>query len=464
MADASPPQDHAEPEPLLARESGRVVSIDILRGLAIFWVMTFHLYVDLTLKLSGAAPLYVAFGDRVGEHRVMASLTALGEVILGQGYMGVALFMMLSGLSLTMNAYRRPEPGILQGYIARFRRLVVAYWGGVAILVSTVAVIALLQMFIDGGSYAHQWWNVRIGEIQPVRIEWDDVAWALSVFGWPFRTKVNTVPVGSLWFVQLLLQYYLIFPFALVVLKKIGPWNFAAAGLAVTLVARAILVHYAKGSMEDVYVFRYVESFAPFRGSEFYLGISMGYLLVHRRQAMREWVTSPVDVLGLTVIAVLLLWGGTEFAPNSDELFVFGDVMVSLGLAIIVLPLLFKLPGRLEVSLLAKALVFLGVISFMALVVDDGMRYVSSFLRYEGYAHGPGWWFFLWVVYIPGGALIAYPLTKLFGLLPRQPALVTVAEPVAAGSAADKYQPPPDDRRRKPPALDSGEPPSVSLT
>lgn len=464
MVDASSLPDHVQPEPLSARESGRIVSIDIIRGLAILWVMTFHLYIDLTLKLAGAAPLYVFFGDRVGEHQVKASLTALGEVVLGQGYMGVALFMMLSGLSLTMNACRRPEPGILHGYMVRFRRLLVAYWGGVAILVGTVAVIAFLQWLIDSGSYADQWWNVRIGEVQPVRVQWDDVAWALSVFGWPFRTKVNTVPVGSLWFVALLLQYYLVFPFALVLLKKIGPWNFAATGVVVTLIARAIIVHYAKGSMDAVYLYRYIVAFAPFRGSEFYLGMSLGHLLAHRRDRMREWVRSPVDALGLTVIAVLLLWGGTEFALKSDELFVFSDVMVSLGLAIIILPLLFKLPGRLEVSFVAKALVFLGVISFMALVVDDGIRYVASFLRYEGYNHGPAWWFFLWVVYIPGGALLAYPLSKLFGLLPREPAPSLATAPVSAAVPSEAHQTAADDRWRTPPPLDGGDPPSVSMT
>jgi hypothetical protein len=96
-------------------------------------------------------------------------------------------------------------------------------------------------------------------------------------------------------------------------------------------------------------------------------------------------------------------------------------------------PLLFKAPGRLEVSAPARALVFLGVISFTALIVDDQMRYVGSFLRYEG-VHGPAWWFFLWVVYIPVGALLAYPLAKLFGLLPKRRAATA---PAAQQHAAD---------------------------
>jgi peptidoglycan/LPS O-acetylase OafA/YrhL len=363
--------------------------------------------------------LYPAFRDRVAEGKPLAALTALGELILGQGYLGVALFMMLSGLSLTMNAYRRAEPGVLRGYAARFRRLIVPYWGGVLLLTGTVAAIALLQVLFDGGSFADQWWNVRIALIQPVHVQWDDVLWALSVMPWLFRDKVATVPVGSLWFVELLLQYYLLFPFALIVLKKLGPWRFALAGIAITIAARAVFVPLGRDSMENIYVARYLDSLAVFRGSEFFIGMSIGYLLVHRREQMEEWVRSAFDIAGLLVIAVLLVMGGTVLGPKADAFLVVGDTMTQIGLAVLLLPLLFKVPGRLETSVVAKALVFLGVISFTALIVDDMMRYVASFLRYEGVS-GPPWWFFLWVVYIPVGTLLAYPLAKLFGLLPQQ--------------------------------------------
>jgi len=131
---------------------------------------------------------------------------------------------------------------------------------------------------------------------------------------------------------------------------------------------------------------------------------------------------------------VLLVMGGTVLGPKADAFLVVGDAMTQIGLAVLLLPLLFKAPGRLETSVVAKALVFLGVISFTALIVDDMMRYVASFLRYEGVS-GPPWWFFLWVVYVPVGTLLAYPLAKLFGLLPQQRRAVTArpkSEPTAA--------------------------------
>jgi hypothetical protein len=56
------------------------------------------------------------------------------------------------------------------------------------------------------------------------------------------------------------------------------------------------------------------------------------------------------------------------------------------------------------------------------------MRFVSSFLQYEGVPDAV-WWFFIVVVYIPGGTLLAYPLAKLLGLLPKQRAANTEIEP-----------------------------------
>jgi peptidoglycan/LPS O-acetylase OafA/YrhL len=410
--------------------SSRVVSIDILRGLAILWVITFHLWADMTYELyDGATPLYEHVRDHALDGKFLAMLTSIGEVILEHGYMGVAVFMMLSGLSLTMNAHRRGEPGMLRGYAVRFRRILPVYWGGVLLLVATVAVIALLQQWLDGGSYQHQWFNVRIGLFSRVGVVWQDVAWALSVGAWVFRDKQDTFPVGSLWFVELLLQYYLIFPFAYIALKKIGPWYFALAGIAVTLAFRAAYVPLSH-PWDTLYSSRYLWALAPLRASEFFIGMSMGHLIATRREQVAEWFRSPIDTAGLVVLGVLLVMTAALITPQGDPQLIFGDVILHLGLACLILPLVFKAPGRLEVSVVARPLVFLGVISFTALIVNDMMRYVGSFLRYEDVT-GPPWWFFLWVVYVPVGTLLAYPLAKVFGLLPSQRTNVAAAAPVA---------------------------------
>jgi hypothetical protein len=66
------------------------------------------------------------------------------------------------------------------------------------------------------------------------------------------------------------------------------------------------------------------------------------------------------------------------------------------------------------------------------------MRFVSSFLQYEG-VPDTIWWFFIVAIYIPVGTLLAYPLAAVLGLLPRQRA--TSPATGAAHGAGVELQP-----------------------
>lgn len=412
------PDQHDTPPPR-ASAAGRIVVIDVLRGLAILWVMTFHLWIDMTGGRFGVSPLWEDLGNRIAEARPLAALTALGELILGSGYQGVAVFMMLSGLSLVMHAELRPARPAWHGMTARLRRMVTAYWAGVLFYCAIFAAVALLQYWLDGGSLRSQLDHVRIGGAIPVRIGFDDIAWALSIFGPLVRGQYGTSPVASLWFVPLLLQYYLLFPLLLPILRRAGPWWFALAAVALTVGARAAYADFSPGSIE-AYDRRTLDYFAPFRGSEFLFGMSLGWLFAHQRQRVAAWVESPLDIAGVLAIAGLMQWASVSIAATSTE----GDALLIVAgqasLVLFTLPLLFKTPGRFETSAVAGALVSLGVISFTALNVNDAMRLVASFVR-DRELQGVLWWTFVVAVYIPlATAAVAWPMAWALRLLPSQ--------------------------------------------
>jgi peptidoglycan/LPS O-acetylase OafA/YrhL len=399
--------------------AARVAVIDVLRGLAILWVMSFHLWLDETGGAILVGAVYEQFFDQVQARNAWGSLASAFEVFLGSGYQGVQVFMMLSGVSLVLNAFRRGEPRALVGYRARFGKLLPAYWAGIGIFVAVYTLIALLQIWRDGGGFHEGWWAITIAHGVPYAYEIVDVVWALSVVGPTFRGEV-TLPVGALWFVPLLLQYYLLFPLLLPLLRRVGPSWFAAFGIAVTIVARTWLLQFGDALIGIEYHRLLLDQLAVFRLAEFTFGMSLGYLFARHRETAAAWVTSPLDVLGLLVLAVLLQWAALGVSWDNVAV---RSVMVTVGfagLALLIAPLLFKPPGLLEVSAPGRALIYLGVISLTALIVNDCMRMVASFIA-TGDPPRAAWWFFLTVVYIPAATvLLAYPLALALRLLPEQ--------------------------------------------
>ena len=397
----------------------RIAVIDVLRGLAILWVMSFHLWLDETGGAILVGAVYEQFFDQVQARDAWGAITSAFEVFLGSGYQGVQVFMMLSGMSLVLNAYRRGEPPALAGYRARWWKLLPAYWVGVLIFVGVYTLIALLQVWRDGGGFEEGWWTITIAHGLPYRYEIEDIPWALSVFG-PIVRDVETFPVGALWFVPLLLQYYLLFPLLLPLLRRVGPWYLALFGVAVTIVARTWLLEYGDAFIGVEHHRRLLDQVAVFRLAEFTFGMSLGYLFARHRDAVREWTASPFDVAGLLVLAVLCQWAALGVSWDNT---LVRSVMVTVGFAglvLLVAPLLFKPPGRLEVSAPGRALIYLGVISLTALIVNDCMRMVASFIA-TGDPPAVAWWFFLIVIYIPAATvLLAHPLARMLGLLPKQ--------------------------------------------
>ena len=432
---------------------GRVVSIDILRGLALLWVMTFHLWGDM-VGYGTRDHLYPALRTAV-LHGDVGLFTRVAEILMANGNLGVELFMMLSGVSLTMNAYHRGEPAALTGYRKRFKRVLPVYWFGILFALATVGTLAALRAWQYGGSPASQWPHVYIAAIGHVRIDWTDVMLGASVVGWPFRMSGLNTPalLGSLWFVELLCAYYLLFPLALRLERRVGPWAFAVLGLAFMLIARAALVPWTHETPGNVNQLRLLTALAPFRIGEFTIGMSVGHLLAARRDDVAGWLRSPADTVGIVFAGIALCLTGVLIQTKGDVAFIVSEALVDVGLALTIAPLLFKMPGRLEGTIVAQGLILIGVVSFTALITDDMMRWIASYLRDEGVT-GPVWWFFLVVVYVPVGVALAYPLAKLFGLLPsqRDPQRNNAGGPPKPPSApvrAGRRRPPRSTRRRE---------------
>lgn len=408
--------------PQAASGDERIVAIDILRGVAIIWVVLFHLWGDLEFFPGAPQQYYEQLTWQVrhgtGLWRIFTSGT---DLLFRDGFQGVPLFMMISGLSLTIAAYRGGDAlSWPRFFFQRFRKLLVPYWVGVALTYGVIAVIAWRQLSLDGGSFADQFsGGVTISLHTHLSIDVGVVFASVALL--PRLTSADWffAPQLALWFVGLLAQYYLLFPILFLVMRRIGVAPFLVATFAITVGANWWIVR-EYGAPE--FKFWLVTGWAPFRLFEFTAGMAMGWLLAapDRHRAL-AFVRQP----GVLIAAVVL---GVAAHTTGDLMIGRWTVrywqslalpLSTLGLALLVLPLLVRRPGRVDVSAPVRALTTVGVMSYAILIVSDAMRLVASQVRLEG-ASGSMWWLFLTAIYVPVTLLLAWPLAQVLGLFPRR--------------------------------------------
>jgi peptidoglycan/LPS O-acetylase OafA/YrhL len=433
--------------------AGRMVSIDILRGIAILWVVLFHLWGDLEYFPGVPREYYQQLWFQLEENRSpWAVITSVTDLVFRKGFQGVPLFMMISGLSLTIAAYRAGDGLRWPAFTyARFRKLLVPYIVGVALTYLVIVLIAWRQASINDATFASQFTGgVTISEKTVLHIDGGVVFASLTLLPRLVEDSWFFAPQLALWFVGLLAQYYLLFPLLFFAMRRFGVAALLLATFAVTVGANAWAVN-QYGALE--LKFFLVTGWAPFRLFEFTAGMALGWLLIDPRGRKKlELVRHPMALaaaigfgLAAMVVGDLLIgwWTADQIIAQSNILYLQAIALplVTLGLAFLSVPLLVRRPSRVDVTVPVRAVVALGVMSYALLIVSDAMRLVASQLLVEDVS-APVWWTFLVAVYVPVSILIAWPLARVLGLMPvRRPApgpsLAAVAPaPVPTGATS----------------------------
>jgi peptidoglycan/LPS O-acetylase OafA/YrhL len=420
--------------------AGRIAGLDMVRGLAILWVVVFHLWVDVKLVALPPADYYHTVWHRISGGQWDRAGTSVVDAVSRIGFQGVPVFMMLSGLSLYLSASRRGSAApLLPWYYARLRRLLVPYWAGFFVLLGGACVVAALQVWLDGHSFAYQYHHgVTVAAYHVIDIGWDDALVSLALVPRVLRDRWFGVYPDSLWFVVVLAQYYLLFPFLRALIDRAGPGWFAGGALLVTVVAKGLLIATFGGLLQGS-AFRYDGGVALFRIYDFALGIALGYMLVHRRHVLVEYTATAFDVAGIIFIGLLLQIGGTLIDDRQAYFNAIAVPMSVTGLTLLALPLIVKRPGRIEANPPARILAWTGTISYAVLIVNEPMRLFASLLRVHD-VPASAWWVFLVAVYVPVTVLVAWPFAVLTGLVPRPrrgaARLRIAADPAASSNLA----------------------------
>ncbi|MBI5290231.1 MAG: acyltransferase [Chloroflexi bacterium] len=391
--------------------AGRVASIDILRGFAIMWVIGYHLWTDLRFPnvYPHQSDAFREVPRQLADTDVLGAVAAACEAFLRVGYMGVPLFMMLSGFSLTLVSLRRGAVPAREWRRTprRLRRLVVPYWAGFAITVVFAAALAFVQWQRHGGAPLTDY--LRNGDID---LHNDQLLAGVLLVPRMFDGDLQFAPEGSLWFVLVVVQYYLLFPLLLAALLRVGPAIFAASTLVVTVAALFAMV----AINGDLFAHRtWIEMAFPFRLVEFGAGMSLGYMVARRSDVVVYAARMP-DVIGAMTVGAIAFVSGCLISPDRGYLSVIQWPLIIGGLALVSLPLLARMPGRLELVAPARAFAWVGVVSYTTLIVSEPLRSITHTLRAEHAAEG---WLALWVVagFVPLTLLLARPLALGVGLV-----------------------------------------------
>jgi peptidoglycan/LPS O-acetylase OafA/YrhL len=397
----------------LLPDSGRILAIDIIRGFAIMWVVLYHLWTDLRYPNVYAAQgdAFRAVPDRFAEGNIAGGLTAISDAFFRVGYLGVPLFMILSGLSLTIVALRRERaPERTSRFLyRRLRRVMLPYWAGFGLTLAFAVALACVQWQRHGGAGFVDY--LQNGDIN---VDGGQLFAGALLVPRIFRDEWQFAPEGSLWFVLVIVQYYLLFPVLLALMKRAGPWLFLAATLFVTLASLGAIV----GADGDLIAHRsWVEMGSPFRLFEFGTGMTLGYLIVRRPQALLAVARPPLTLMSV-VAGVAIFVAACLIASAAGALATLQAPAIVLGLALMFMPLIVKTPGWLEASAPGRALAWVGVISYTVLIVSEPLRSVTHTMSAERAADA---WIIVWAaaVYVPLTLILARPLAVRLGLVER---------------------------------------------
>jgi len=191
-------------------EVGEIGPLDGLRGIAVAWVIAFHVY---------------ALRAKVGDPWVdlMASARFL-EPVVGAGYLGVDLFFLISGFLLALPwfvhaAQGKPAPSALGFYARRVRRIVPAYY------VQIVILFAVVLPLLRGPGYWRSDLYVYL---------YNAVAHAFFLHNTTPLTSGSMEVNGALWTLAVEAQFYILIPLLVPLFVR---WTHAALAACFALAA-----------------------------------------------------------------------------------------------------------------------------------------------------------------------------------------------------------------------------------
>jgi peptidoglycan/LPS O-acetylase OafA/YrhL len=375
----------------------KIIYLDYLRLFACLGVFACHLWVggilpnasNVTKNLSNLAheclgikgdSLYrcgfdslFLFPSNSGDHLLFNFF----NFVFGLGYQAVHLFFILSGFGLTLSALlveKKTDRIRWFGFIKkRFIRLYPSYW--------LILAIYLLLNFFQYHSF-------------------------LGLLKTYVKGAIFLDVIPATWYIPILLQLYLLFPFLFYFLKKLSIKNFLLLSLLVKTVSSAIIITTSLLAFDKILGFGYgglaPGGIALTRLFEFCFGMAIAkHWFTHERSvdAFTVFQKPKAIILGIFLeclgIFLSLKYTAIRFIDHDIPVGLFiSDAFIGIGIFIISLNLVFLVDGLLK----SKSKAWLDLISngtyeaylvhsivlsyFLTLLIKPSLQFLSSTASY----------------------------------------------------------------------------------
>jgi peptidoglycan/LPS O-acetylase OafA/YrhL len=375
----------------------KIIYLDYLRLFACLGVFACHLWVggilpnasNVTKNLSNLAheclgikgdSLYrcgfdslFLFPSNSGDHLLFNFF----NFVFGLGYQAVHLFFILSGFGLTLSALlveKKTDRIRWFGFIKkRFIRLYPSYW--------LILAIYLLLNFFQYNSF-------------------------LGLLKTYVKGAIFLDVIPATWYIPILLQLYLLFPFLFYFLKKLSIKNFLLLSLLVKTASSAIIITTSLLAFDKILGFGYgglaPGGIALTRLFEFCFGMAIAkHWFTHERSvdAFTVFQKPKAIILGIFLeclgIFLSLKYTAIRFIDHNIPVGLFiSDAFIGIGIFIISLNLVFLVDGLLK----SKSKAWLDLISngtyeaylvhsivlsyFLTLLIKPSLQFLSSTASY----------------------------------------------------------------------------------
>ncbi len=182
--------------------------------------------------------------------------------ILKGGYLAVCVFFVLSGYLSCISTFRKEKFSLLSYYSNRLRKIYVPL---LLVVFITISVISLFPNII--------WFNLK-PETTSVLFGYNNF-WQLEANLDYFARHIDS-PFMHLWYISILLQFYLVFPFIYIILRKIGDKIKKIIPCIITLIlAIAFSLYFYKMNLTNNIMTTYYNTFT--RIFSLLFGLSLGF-------------------------------------------------------------------------------------------------------------------------------------------------------------------------------------------